>query len=226
MHESRQSGINAGFNRCESGCYNREFDCLVYFLVVFMRNVLIFIVSILFSSVLWAANPYHVSDEVAVAMHTGPSNQYRIKGWVVSGTTLQLLERNNETGYLHVRDENGRDGWIKGDHVEQGLSVKKRLPVVEKELAASRQQVKEQGEQLTELRDSLSSSNDSRAQAVTEMTQLQNEIDRLKAEIANMDETNLMGWFVRGGAVALGGLIVGLIVPHLPKRRRRSDDWF
>ncbi len=159
-------------------------------------------------------------------MHTGPSNQYRIKGWVVSGTMLQLIERNAETGYLHVRDEGGRDGWIKGDHVEQGVSVKKRLPLLEQELATSRQQVEEQSAQLAELSERLGNSNESRAQAVTEMTQLQNEIDRLKAEIAAMDETNLMGWFVRGGAVALGGLIVGLIVPHLPKRRRRSDDWF
>ncbi|HEY5717020.1 MAG TPA: TIGR04211 family SH3 domain-containing protein, partial [Motiliproteus sp.] len=113
-----------------------------------------------------------------------------------------------------------------GKQVDEGLSVKKRLPVLERELSTSRQQIAEQGELLAELKADLASSNESRAQAVTATAQLQNEIDRLKAEIAGMDETNLMGWFVRGGAVALAGLIIGLIVPHLPKRRRRSDDWF
>jgi len=191
-----------------------------------MRKYLFFICSFLFSTVSLAATPYHVSDDISVAMHTGPSNQYRIRGWVSSGTTLQLLDRNADTGYFHVRDEEGRDGWVNGKQVDEGLSVKKKLPALEKALAASREQVEQQGAQLGELQSDLASSNENRAQAVTETAQLQNEIDRLKAEIAGMDETNLMGWFIRGGAVALGGLIIGLIVPHLPKKRRRSEDWF
>jgi len=55
---------------------------------------------------------------------------------------------------------------------------------------------------------------------------LQNEIGTLQSQISNMDQSNLMRWLTYGGLVAFGGVILGLILPYLPRRRKRRDDWF
>ena len=35
----------------------------------------------------------------------------------------------------------------------------------------------------------------------------------------------MVEWFTRGGIVALGGIILGVIIAYLPKKRRRNDQW-
>ena len=35
-----------------------------------------------------------------------------------------------------------------------------------------------------------------------------------------------MRYFMYGGGVAGAGLVVGLLVPHLPRRRSKRDRWF
>ncbi len=183
-------------------------------------------VSIFVQSGLVQSASYHVSDEITVFMHTGPSNQYRIKSNVASGTMLDVLEFDKAAGYAKVRLNNGSEGWIQSKLLDKGQSKALRLPEVEKLLAQSRQLTKEQNEALSGVEADLKKSNDRQAKFTAETAQLHNELERLKLEISSMDETNLMGWFLRGGALALGGVLVGLILPLLPKRRRRNNDWF
>ena len=40
-----------------------------------------------------------------------------------------------------------------------------------------------------------------------------------------MDESNVMRWFTYGGLVAIGGVFLGLLVPYLPKKKKRRDEW-
>ncbi|MEH6649797.1 MAG: TIGR04211 family SH3 domain-containing protein [Motiliproteus sp.] len=169
---------------------------------------------------------FHISDEVLVFLHTGPSNQYRIRSNVPSGTMLTVLEHDKATGYSRVRLTNGTDGWVQTKYIDKGRSLAQRLPEVESLLVKSREVVKEQADALNLLEGDLAGANDRQAQFTAETAQLQNEVGRLKLKIDGMDETNLMGWFLRGGALALGGVLVGLILPLLPKRRRRNNDWF
>lgn len=168
----------------------------------------------------------HISDKVTVFMHRGPSNQYRIKANVPSGTMLDVLEQNKATGYSRVRLVSGTEGWVQSKYIDNGDSITVRLPAMEKALARSSQIIEEQKETISALETDLNSSNEKQARSTADTAQLQNEVDRLQRELEAMDETNLMGWFLRGGALALGGILIGLIVPHLPKRRRRKDDWF
>lgn len=185
----------------------------------------------------YAATPYHVTDEVKIFMHTGPSNQYRIKAQPTSGTELTLLGKDNNTGYVHVRTDKGTEGWIDGKYLDKGHGIAFRLPTLEKELSETKTALQEQKDKVASLteqlanldnqrRTELSNVNEARAQSTAAVAQLENEINRLQNQIDGMDETNLMGWFIRGGGVVLLGIIIGLIIPSLPKKRRRTDDWF
>ena len=48
----------------------------------------------------------------------------------------------------------------------------------------------------------------------------------MQARLDTQEEDLLMRYFMYGGGVAGAGLILGLIVPHLPRRRRKRDRWF
>ncbi|MFT6916191.1 MAG: SH3 domain protein [Motiliproteus sp.] len=189
-----------------------------------MRKYL-FLITLFFSSVSIGAE-YHISDEVSVFMHSGPSNQYRIISNPSSGTMLDVLAKDESTGYIKVRLTKGTEGWVQGKYVDKGQSLALRLPELEKALAASRKLVGEQAEALTALDSDLSMANNQQTQYTADVSRLQNEVERLKLEISSMDETLLMSWLLRGGALVLGGLFIGLIVPHLPKRRQRNNEWF
>lgn len=191
-----------------------------------MRNLMVLLASFFLSAAVMAAEPYHVSDEVTVFMHSGPSNQYRIKARVSSGTALELLARNRETGYVQVRTDNGTEGWIESRFLSEGASIKSRLPRLEEQLAQSRERVTQQATDLERLRAELEEASAISARSVSEVAQLENEVARLQLQIDRMDERNLMGWLLRGGGIALIGVILGLIIPNLPKRRRRTDEWF
>lgn len=190
-----------------------------------------------FSSFANAATPYHVSDDVSIAMHSGPSNQFRIKSWVPSGMELTLLGKDSDTGYVRVKTSRGTEGWINGKYLEKGNSVKARLPVVEEKLNAAESILQKEQAKVATLTEQLARSesarkneleavNDARAEGTAQIAQLENEIIRLQTQIDSMDETNMMGWLMRGGGIALLGVIIGLIIPNLPKKRRRSNDWF
>jgi SH3 domain protein len=59
-----------------------------------------------------------------------------------------------------------------------------------------------------------------------EAEQARETIRRLQARLDTQEEDLLLRYFMYGGGVAGAGLLVGLIVPHLPRRRSKRDRWF
>lgn len=56
--------------------------------------------------------------------------------------------------------------------------------------------------------------------------QSRRQVRALQARLETQEEDLLMRYFMYGGGVAGAGLLVGLIVPHLPRRRKKRDRWF
>ena len=46
----------------------------------------------------------YVSDDLSTYVHSGPSNRYRIAGSLNSGEKVTVLDVNNESGFVRVRD--------------------------------------------------------------------------------------------------------------------------
>jgi len=170
------------------------------------------------------AEPAHIADDAYVFMNSGPSNQYRINGRVNSGESVVILDRKNE--YIQIRTESGRVGWVPESFVDPGLSGLVRLPELESELAQARKQIEAQEQEIEVLQNSAQSRRQESEQSQARVTELEQEITSLKSRIANMDQSNLIRWLTHGGLVALGGVLIGLLVPYLPKRRKPRNDWF
>ena len=59
-----------------------------------------------------------------------------------------------------------------------------------------------------------------------EVAQRKEELDTLLRQNALLKDQSRRDWFVAGAGVALGGLIMGLIIPRIPWRRRKRWDQF
>lgn len=177
----------------------------------------------------------YISDELSTYAHSGPGNQYRIVGTLNAGEEVTLLGVNDSTNYGQVQDAKGRTVWLPLDQLSKEPSLRTRVPELE-------QQVKT-------LTDKLANIDDSWNQRTAEMQRkvassdsvidgLKDENQKLKDQLVNAQKTVnavntqlddkkrgiIMQWFLYGGGVAGGGLILGLLLPHLIPRRRK-DRW-
>ncbi|PCE69379.1 TIGR04211 family SH3 domain-containing protein [Salinivibrio sp. YCSC6] len=179
----------------------------------------------------------YISDELFTYMHSGPGTQYRIIGSVDAGDKITVLSRDRDAGYTQVVDSRGRKGWVKSDYVTTQPGLKERLPALEAELkrvksalASAQDDAKAQQKGLVE---SLAKRNEQISKLEAHSSELnkklieaQSEIRALRAKIDTQKDDLLMRWFTYGGMVAGGGLLFGLVLPHLiPRKKRRRDGW-
>jgi len=167
----------------------------------------------------------HISDEVSLFMHGGPGKQYRITGRTSSGDTIDILDRDSNSKYVKIRTFTGREGWVDGKYVKTGLSIKERLPQLEEKLQASRNKLDAQRSEYDALTSRYNELNNEKSQVLTEIDKLNSDIRRLQLELDTRDESNLLRWFTHGGLVALGGVLLGLVLPIFGRRKKRRDDW-
>jgi SH3 domain protein len=172
------------------------------------------------------AQPGHVADDVYTFYHSGPSNQYRIAGRIRSGDAVEIIKRDASTDYVQVKLENGRTGWLPGDQITEGQSTLARLPELQSALNEKSTTVVQQADEIVRLRSELTDIKTRNQSYDGERDQLNRQIKDLNNQIENMDDSNLMRWLTHGGLVALGGVLLGLLIPYFPKRRKRNADWF
>lgn len=189
-----------------------------------MKKLLSLSLLLALSVPLQAEETAHIADDVYVFTHGGPGNQYRINGRVNSGEPVTVLSRQNQ--YIQIRTESGRTSWVPAEFVATGESKLSQLPELEEALESSQTRIASQDQEIARLNDQLAAVSGNNAEYVDQVEGLQQQIRQLESEIANMDQSNLIRWLTHGGLVALGGVVLGLLVPYMPKRRKRRDDWF
>lgn len=167
----------------------------------------------------------HIADDVYVFVHGGPSNQYKITGRVRSGSSIDILRKSGDGKFIQVRTSTGKTGWVDANNVENGDSIQIRVPKLESALETSEVLVNQQSTEIQSLRGELDTFKAENGTYSDQLSKLNTEITDLNRQIDNMDESNLMRWFTYGGLVALGGVLLGLLVPYLPKKKKRRDDW-
>ena len=187
------------------------------------KQLITYLFAMLLATSAEAAN--YISDDVFTFYHGGPSTEYRITGRIRSGTPVTVLSRDAKTDFLRIKTPSGKIGWISADKVSTGTSLANRFPKLEEQLKQNEGNLNSQAEEVSALKQqnqTLARQNQGNAEKVSA---LEEQIVSLNRTINGMDESNLMRWFTYGGLVAFGGLILGLMIPYLPKRRKRHDTW-
>ena len=150
-----------------------------------------------------AAATMYVTDRFEVSLRSGESTKHKIIRLLPSGTPLTVIEQNEESGYTHVRLNNGTDGWMLTRFLSNQPSARAVLARGDQELST----IKEENKLLKEELDRLKSSHqqalqengtlstakekmDQELQAIRHASanaiQLKEERDRLENQVASL----------------------------------------
>lgn len=167
----------------------------------------------------------YISDDLYTFIHAGPGRNYRILGSVGAGTRVVQLQVDTEANFVEIIDDKQRTGWVDATFITNSRSIRDMVPELREDLAEANQLVQSQqssNDLLNQQIADLSSQNTSLQQ---QLNKVEAENQKLSLELQSQDQSAQMEWFTRGGIIALGGLILGVIIAYLPKKRRRNDQW-
>ncbi|MCG7602003.1 SH3 domain-containing protein [Halomonas sp. McH1-25] len=176
-----------------------------------------------------------VADDLETYVRSGPTNEYRIVGTLTSGDEVTVLETQGD--YTRVRAPNGDEVWIESDQLQAERSVSDRVPELQartETLSARLEGIDEEWqsrvatmtETLKQREARIAELERRNAELNQQTSQAEDRIRGLQARLDTQEQDLLMRYFMYGGGVAGAGLIVGLLVPHLPRRRNKRDRWF
>jgi len=130
--------------------------------------------------VVQAAETAYISDNLTVPLRSGPSTANRIlhRG-LPSGTALEILSRDADSGFVQIRTSRGTEGWLP----EQYLV---KQPIARDQLVSSNAKVRELTESLGQLREELRAVNSSKGEADTSNSSLRRQVSSLQQELAEI----------------------------------------
>lgn len=176
-----------------------------------------------------------ISDNLFTYMHAGPSNQFRIIGSVNAGEKVNLVSVDKKSGYSQVVDSRGRKGWVSTSFITTQEGMSTRLPKLEKELSVVKEKLANANDIANREKEGLVDSLNTRNSQISELeknygdmsqqlTASQTEVRNLRAKLDTQKDDLLLKYFMYGGGVAGIGLLFGLVLPHLVRRKRRSPN--
>ena len=182
-----------------------------------------------------AGDTVWVSDALTTYVRSGPTDGYRIVGTLTAGEPVERLETSGD--YTRVRGPGGDVVWVPSGQLQEAPSAQVRLPELQQRVAELEAELEGINatweERIATLRETLGV----REARIAELEARNHELDGeatssreavrdLQARLDTREEDLLLRYFMYGGGVAGAGLLVGLIIPPLPRRRRKRDRWF
>ncbi len=177
--------------------------------------------------------------EVEVTLRTGQGTEFNIVRMIRSGSAVEVLEEDRQKGYTKVRTPEGADGWILSRYLTDA-------PIGQEQLVAARQKVDQltrENRELTGERDRYMKDADALAEELARLKDLssnalsleetnkqlrstlvqdQKTIERLQAENQLLISKGSREWFIAGGGVLAFGIFLGVVLPRIRWRRKRS----
>jgi SH3 domain protein len=92
-----------------------------------MRYLKILVLLVAFAYTATAAEVRYVTDEFKITMRSGESSSHRILRMLPTGTRLEVLSTNPDSGYTMVRTEDGREGFVLSHQLEAEPVARDRL---------------------------------------------------------------------------------------------------
>ncbi len=201
-----------------------------------------------------AAQTRYVTDQTEITLRSGQSTRHAIKRMLASGTRVQIVERDAESGYVRVSLPDGTDGWVLGRLLMDEPAARDQLAAMRQRVGGFDEVERQLRDQITELKadnDSLSADlarvQGQNTTLSTDLEQVRNtsrnalniasENDVLKARVADNEETIdlLMAENAelktratqRWFLIGAGVIVAGIILGLLlPRMRpRRRSSW-
>ena len=132
------------------------------------------------------AAPAWVSDQFEITLRSGPSTSNAIQLMINSGTRLEVLERDAESGYSRVRTAGGTEGWVLSRYLMSEPSAREQLETLSSQLTNANSRGSSLDSQLTAIRAEYDSANNNIRQLEREKAAVEEELAEIKRTAANV----------------------------------------
>lgn len=173
-----------------------------------------------------AAQTRYVSDEFEITLRTGPSTANQIIRMLESGTQLEMLEQDPDSGYTRVRTLGGTEGWVISRYLMPEPAARDQLADMRQRLETIRNQSGDLGAQLDDL-------TRAKQEAEARIRTLEAENKQLEAELAEIRRTasNVLGINAENNALREQLSTAEVQIAALQQENgelasRRNRDWF
>jgi len=163
-----------------------------------------------------SAETAYVTDVLRLGMHEAPDTSDKPFENLVSGTPLEVLERNSS--YAHVRLPDGREGWVKGTYLvtdkpaaARVLELEAKLGGFENAATAAKTAQTAAEDQLASLRSELQSTTGSAESVQETIARLESENQAHMERLETYRHTLPLAWVAPALVVSLvAGFLAGL----------------
>ncbi len=185
-------------------------------------------------------------------MRTGTSTRHQITQLIKSGTPLEILESDEESGYSNVRLPNGKEGWVLSRFLINEPGAREQLKEARRQLDSMkggqlRNDLSRLSKENRELKNKLTSFRNSNRKLENEIAHVRRvsasamEIDRenqdlegqlqdlqtrfqtMEQENASLRGSSARDWFLVGAGVLFAGILLGFIIPKI--RWTKKSSW-
>ncbi|WP_068544658.1 TIGR04211 family SH3 domain-containing protein [Thalassotalea crassostreae] len=165
-----------------------------------------------------------ISDDLFIYFHSGPGTEYRILGSINAGEEVQVLSAV-ERGYVQVKDNKGREGWIDNNYLNDSAGMRVALVELNAELADKNNQISQLREELASATTSLNETKQQYSELSKAKDELSVEHLKVSEQLDDQDFQTQKTYFIYGASVLVIGLILGLILPAMTRRRNSNSSW-
>ena len=131
-----------------------------------------------------------VSDQFEVMLRTGPSTSNAIERMLRSGTALEILEEDAESGYTRVRTRAGTEGWVLTRYLMDEPSAREQLATLTQRLTNAAAEGSSLTSQLNAIRGEQDAAQRQISTLEREKAALENELAEIKRTAANVLSIN------------------------------------
>jgi len=149
-----------------------------------VKKTAIFFLILAASSSAYAETRY-ITDKLEITMRSGESNQHKILRMLSSGTPLEVLQTNPDSGYSQVQTPNGMQGWVITRYLDQLPSARDRLAKTQKQLARIKNENKALNDKLAQLTQDYNQLKASASKVSAENKKQSEEVTRIRTISAN-----------------------------------------
>ena len=169
----------------------------------------------------------YITDEITATLRDAPRNDATIKANLKSGTKITVLQTLGPDSFAQVKTADGREGWIPSRFISNEPAAKDRLDAVLAEVYQTKAHMRDLEAELAQAKEALSKAGPA--------LQLAEENEKLKAQMAQKQQEGVelqqrfseeqakRSTLLTGAALVGGGVILGLLLPALGRRKRRGD---
>ncbi len=127
------------------------------------------------------AETAYVSDALTVPLRSGPSNAYRIlhRG-LPSGTQLEVLQRDADSGFTQIRTSRGTEGWIPDQYLVSEPIAKHKLVAANREIEQLQARLRQHEERLSNLGQAKTSADQTNSTLEAQVATLETELAEIK----------------------------------------------